>query len=259
MSVPAGLSRADKVRLIELLAEREVRAKQRKFYSYFPDEDVRDPDTGEITHHARAGYPRHLEHFAAGADYPQRLAMMANRVGKTVAGSYEVTAHLTGEYPHWWEGRRFAKPISAWAAGKTDQTTRDIIQNELLGPVIGRGPTKRLEGTGMVPGRLLDIPTWKSGIPDFVDTIRVKHVSGGWSRLGFKSFQQGRGSFEGTAQHVIWLDEEAPIDVFGECLIRTMTTDGIVILTFTPLEGITQLVKTFLQPEEIGEADDLPV
>lgn len=250
----AAASRADKERFLALLAERERRAKQRKFYSFFPDTDIVDPDTGEVLYHARAGYTKHLEHFAAGAEYSQRLFMAANRVGKTIAGSYELTCHLTGDYPHWWQGRRFTKPISAWAAGKTDETTRDIVQSELLGPVIGRGPTKRLDGTGMVPGRLLDTPTWKSGIPDFVDTIRVKHVTGGWSNLGFKSFKQGRGSFEGTAKQVIWGDEEMPSDVFGECLIRTMTTGGLIILTFTPLEGITQLVKQFLQAEEIGEA-----
>jgi phage terminase large subunit-like protein len=246
-------SRADKERLLELLAERESRSKQRKFYSFFPDADTLDPATGDVAYHARAGYTKHLEHFAAGAEYSQRLFMAANRVGKTIAGSYELTAHLTGEYPHWWEGRRFKKPIRAWAAGKTDETTRDIVQRELLGPVVGRGPTKRLEGTGMVPGRLLDMPTWKSGIPDLVDTIRVKHATGGWSLLGLKSFKQGRGSFEGTAQDVVWLDEEAPADVFGECLVRTMTTRGIVILTFTPLEGITQLVKQFYMPDELPD------
>jgi hypothetical protein len=33
--------------------------------------------------------------------------MAANRVGKTVVGAYETTVHMTGEYPAWWEGRRF--------------------------------------------------------------------------------------------------------------------------------------------------------
>ena len=254
MEAAAGSSRAAQERLLELLAEAKTRAAQRKFYSFFPDEDVLDPLTGEVAYHARAGYTKHTEHFAAGATYRQRLFMAANRVGKTIAGSYELTAHLTGEYPHWWIGRRFRKPISAWAAGETDETTRDIVQSELLGPVVGRGTTKRLEGTGMIPGRLLDLPTWKSGIPDFVDTIRVRHVpTGGWSTLGFKSFKQGRGSFQGTAKDVFWLDEEAPSDVFEECLIRTMTTGGIGILTFTPLKGITELVRQFVLPEELPD------
>ncbi len=75
------------------------------------------------------------------------------------------------------------------------------------------------------------------------------HVSGGWCTLGFKSYQQGRGSFEGTSQHGIWLDEEPPMDVYGECLIRTATTDGIIMLTFTPLAGLSEVVMGFLPAE----------
>jgi hypothetical protein len=53
--------------------------------------------------------------------------MAANRVGKTEgAGGYEMTCHLTGRYPDWWEGRRFSGPVRAWAAGKTNETTRDV-------------------------------------------------------------------------------------------------------------------------------------
>ncbi len=77
----------------------------------------------------------------------------------------------------------------------------------------------------------------------------VRHRGGGWSTLGMKSYQQGRGSFEGTEQHVIWLDEEPPMDVYGECLIRTMTTHGIIMLTFTPLEGMSQVVLHFMPAE----------
>ncbi len=83
----------------------------------------------------------------------------------------------------------------------------------------------------------------------------MRHASGGWSVLGLKAYNQGRGSFEGTAQHVIWLDEEPPMDVYGECLIRTATTDGIVMLTFTPLAGMSEVVLGFL-PAEMRPQDD---
>src|SRR6202050_1128299 len=53
-------------------------------------------------------YPKQIEFFAAGLQYKERLFMAANRVGKTVAGGFEATCHLTGRYPSWWEGRRFA-------------------------------------------------------------------------------------------------------------------------------------------------------
>jgi hypothetical protein len=39
----------------------------------------------------------------------------------------------------------------------------------------------------------------RRGVTDAVDTIRVKHVSGGVSTSGYKSFDQGREKFQGTA------------------------------------------------------------
>ena len=67
----------------------------------------------------------------------------------------------------------------------------------------------------------------------------------GISTFQIKSYDQGRIAFQGTEQEVIWLDEECPLDVYMECLIRTMTTQGIVFLTFTPLKGITEVVELF--------------
>lgn len=182
--------------------------------------------------------------------------MMANRVGKTLGlGGYEMACHLTGLYPDWWKGRRFPHAIGAWAAGKTNETTRDIIQAALLGEKVEAGSRRGVDGRGIIPGQLLGRPTWKQGVPDLVDTIRVKHVSGYWSDLGFKSYIQGRGSFEGTGKHAIWLDEEPPTDIYGECLIRTATTQGIIILTFTPLEGMSHVVMQFLPADQRPDID----
>lgn len=218
--------------------------KQRQFYDLFPDHDILDKD-GRCLVHSRDKYPKHLEFFAAGAHYRERCFLAANRVGKTTCGSFELTCHLTGIYPNWWRGKRFASPVRAWACGRRNETTRDIVQASLLGPVAYEGLRKILAGTGMVPGNLIGRVTWKRGVDDLVDLVKVKHVGGGWSTLGMKSYEQGRGSFEGTSQHVIWLDEECPMDVYGECLIRLMTTDGILLLTFTPLEGMSETVLQF--------------
>ena len=253
----ADLSRAQKIELIGLLEERKRRASRRLFYALYPDETrTWDGATNKefaegATIYARRLYPKHLEFFKAGAEYRQRCFMAANRVSKTLGGgAYEVTCHLTGLYPHWWEGRRFSHATRVWAAGKTNETTRDIVQATLLGSVKFNGPRKSVSGTGAIPGDLLADPSWKQGVQDLVDTIRVRHVSGDWSLLGLKSYQQGRGSFEGTAQHVIWEDEEPPMDIHGECLIRTATTDGIVLLTFTPLDGLTEVALGFLPADQ---------
>jgi phage terminase large subunit-like protein len=218
---------------------------QRQFYELFPDVDTIDHATGEVIIYARAKYPKHLEFFDAGRQYRERAFIAANRVGKTTAGAYEMTCHLTGIYPQWWTGRRFDHPIAAWAAGKSNETTRDIVQASLLGPVGYEDGKRVLVGTGMLPGRLIaGRPVWKKSL-DIVDRIHVLHTTGRYSVLSLKSYEQGRGSFEGTQKHVIWLDEECPEDIYGECLVRTMTTNGIVMLTFTPLEGITPVVQQF--------------
>ena len=119
----------------------------------------------------------------------------------------------------------------------------------LLGPVVYEHDRKSVAGTGLIRGDLLQTPAWKQGVPNLVDTIKVRHVTGEWSLLGFKAFKQGRSSFQGTAQHVILLDEEPPMDVYGECLIRTATTNGIIMLTFTPLLGLSKVALQFMPKE----------
>lgn len=233
---------------IAILEELQRREKQRLFYKMFPDEDI--THLGR-TIHARHKYAKHLEFFEAGAKYRERCALAANRIGKSLGmGGYETACHLTGQYPAWWPGRRFEQPIRSWAAGKTNETTRDIVQSILVGEIANREGRKGFTGTGVVPGELHGKIAWKQGVQDLADTVKVKHVSGGWSTLGFKSYQQGRGSFEGTAQDLIWLDEEPPLDVYGECLIRTATTNGLIMLTFTPLAGISETVMQFMAKNE---------
>jgi phage terminase large subunit-like protein len=228
---------AKKRELLALIELRAQRANQRKIAQYYPD-------TGPLR---RELYPKHLEFFKAGATYRERCFMAANRIGKTEgAGGYETALHLTGQYPEWWEGKRFPMPVRFWAAGKTNETTRDILQAKLFGPVAYRNGRKTVAGTGLVAADCIGAVTWKQGVADLLDTVKVRHVTGGWSTLGLKSFQQGRGAFEGTEQDGVWLDEEPPLEIYGECLIRTATTNGIVYMTFTPLDGLTETVMGFL-------------
>ena len=215
---------------------------QNRIESYYPD-------TGPLR---RELYVKHLEFFAAG-DCRERCMLAANRVGKTESvGGYELTLHLTGRYPDWWVGRRFDKPIRAWAAGDTGKTVRDIIQAKLLGPPSDPGQW----GTGLIPGDCILHTPSKPGVPDAIETITVRHVSGGTSVLQLKSYDQGRVAFQGTEQEVIWLDEEPDLDVYTECLLRLMTTNGILMSTFTPLEGLSETVMHFLPDGKLPEGEE---
>lgn len=203
------------------------------------------PDTGEFR---RELYPRHMEFFAAGDIHSERCFMAANRIGKTRAGACEMAYHLTGLYPDWWQGKRFATAIEAWAAGSSTQTTRDTLQAQLLGKPAPDAETLAGDpiglGTGMIRGSF--IADTRKGTDGAIETAWIRHVNGGISTLGFKSYHQGVKSFAGTAKHVVWVDEECPLDIYLECVTRTMTTEGIIYLTFTPLNGTTPTVLHFL-------------
>ena len=203
--------------------------------------DTRFPDEGPLR---RELYVKHLEFFRAGAVHRERLFLAGNRCAKSDTGCYEDTVHLTGDYPSWWEGRRFACPIEAWVAGDTSLTVRDILQAKLLG--------KWGEfGTGFIPRDAIVHWTAKRGVPDTVDTVFVKNIAGGVSSLGFKSYAEGRQNFQGTAKHVIHLDEEPPLDVAVECIVRTMIVPGcadggLLFITETPVNGWGEVIEMFL-------------
>lgn len=204
------------------------------WYTYYPDEG---PLRREL-------YPKHLAFFAAGAEWRQRLFLAGNRVGKSKVAAYELVCHMTGKYPAWWKGRRFPEPIEAWAAGDTGNTTRDIIQTALLGPV---QTVDSRNWCGMVPRKLVYDITRKQGIPSAVHSIFVRHVSGGVSSLDLKSYDQKREAFQGTEKQVVWADEEPPADIYGEMLMRTMTSDGLLMVTMTPLMGLTPFLAEWLE------------
>lgn len=214
------------------IAAADTRASS-KLHKYFPDEGP----------YRRELYPKHLQFFRAGKTHRTRAFVAGNRVGKSDTGAYEVAHHLTGDYPPWWEGRRFDVPTFIWAAGDTAKTVRDILQEKLLGP-------PGAPGTGMIPAHLIDHTTAKQGLADAVETVWVKHRSGGMSVVTLKSYDQRREAFQGTAQHLIWLDEEPPEDILTESIMRTAKTSdfpgGMVMLTFTPLQGLTPLILSFL-------------
>jgi phage terminase large subunit-like protein len=174
--------------------------------------------------------------------------MAANRVGKTEGGAFELTCHLTGLYPHWWVGRRFAEAGAWWVAGDTGETTRNILQAALWGP-------PEAPRTGMLPAHLIH---HKSGSETVgIDTVWVTHETGKLASVAFKSYDQGRRSFQGTSKQGIWLDEEAPSTVRAECLLRLMTTDGILLQTFTPLNGLTPGIVEYLEDAVLDTGDAL--
>ena len=219
------------------------------------------PDDGP---RRRELYERHIEHFAAGALYKARAFMAANRVGKTYSGAYETSCHATGWYPPWWTGWRVDEPGEYLVAAKYTKTLKKVPQKTLFGRAY-RGPTGRfrLKGDGMVPASAIlhDTSIFMPAAPGTLSEIglRYKDSQVEWSTLTFLSYEMGRGVFEGSEYLMAWLDEECPMEIYVEIMKRLMTTQGRMVLTWTPLDGLTDVVLSFMakdfKPPEFDEED----
>mgnify|MGYP001587165227 CR=1 FL=1 len=207
--------------------------RRNKIWSYFPD-------AGPLR---RELYAKHMEFFAAGFYYRVRLFCAANKVGKTLGAGCEVAYHATGRYPHWWKGKRFDEPVLCWIANKSAKETRDINEKALLGPP----GNLEARGTALLPSHLILSTTQKPGVPNACEFIYVRHVSGGMSTIQSKAFEAGREAFQGVPEvHVVWCDEECPKTIADECAIRTMTCGGVLMFTYTPILGMTDLTVELL-------------
>lgn len=91
-------------------------------------------------------YPKQLEFMN---DKHKVVALFGgNQSGKTTVGSAFVAYHLTGEYPSWYNGIKFDRPVMVWVAGESSTRVRDTLQEKLFGP-LGEW------GTGLIPKQTL--------------------------------------------------------------------------------------------------------
>lgn len=206
-------------------------------------------------------YSKQRAFHEAGAKFRERLLRAGNQLGKSYAGAAEAAYHATGKYPEGWNGKRFGSAGTGWCGGVTGEVTRDTIQRLLIGPVGERG-------TGLIPHRDIINVIPARGVADLADTIIVKHVDGGKSRIRLKYYEQGREKWQADTVQWVWFDEEPPEDIYYEGLTRTNATGGVVWMTFTPLLGMSNVVRRFLMepsPDRIDinmtldDAEHIPV
>jgi len=178
-------------------------------------------------------YKTQLAFFAAGSSgIHQRLLYGGNQTGKTLCCAAEVAWHLTGDYPTWWRGKRFTKPIRAWVAGESTTLVRDTLQAQLCGrDELGTG-TVALESFAKKPVMV-------AGGTGAIDTIFVTHMTDGKidgvSALSFKSFEMRREKLQSETLDLVWVDERPTEEVYSELLARTSATDGHLLVSFTPI------------------------
>ena len=219
-------------------------------------------------------YDYQKKFFESGNNFRQRLLCAGNRCGKTFSMAQEIAYHATGIYPtvetHGWEwtGHRFSKDemfaddgkatphdLLIWCVGITSDSTRKVMQKELFGTESAKVDAEI--GTGAIPREFVEL--------DFIErdgnrilVAKIKHhdkngVFDGYSTLEFRSTQQGEHVLMGATVDLIWLDEEDPhrsMEIYAQCVTRTSTTKGLIVMTATPENGMTQLLNMFVRNEE---------
>ncbi len=194
-------------------------------------------------------YPYQQKFFSASKKHKRRFLMAANRIGKTFSAALELTYHLTGEYPEWWTGHKFSKPILAWAVGITGDSTRKVMQKELFGTISAKDINSI--GSGSIPRDRIHFDTIERDGHKILNA-KIKHISGDYSTLEFRSTQQGEHVLMGATVDYIWLDEEDAYkseEIYSQCVTRTSTTGGLVTITATPENGETALTNLFMNDE----------
>jgi phage terminase large subunit-like protein len=141
-------------------------------------------------------------------------------------------------------------------AGEDAKSIRESLQPMFMGP-------SGQYGTGLLPGAHIQQIIHASGTAEMVDTVTIKSLHGGLSRLVFKSYAQERESFQASRVDVMQFDEEPPMAIYTEGLTRTMSVvpgqpNGLVICGFTPLKGLSGVVLSYVpggKPVEGPSAD----
>lgn len=227
-------NRAEALEYAKLLEEQEKRKKYRALEFFKP-------------------YPKQLDFLNLTAKKREVALIAANQSGKSYAAAGGVAQWLTGMYQPWFQGRRFDGPVNGWVAGETGQFVRDVGQRLLF----GKPGVVDLRGTGMVPRGSVD---WERGTATahgyagLFDTVQVKHKDGGTSTVRFMTYEMARERWQGETLDFIWCDEEPPLDLYIEGITRLIARSGIMICTFTPLKGRTDVVQRFMSDDDEGAA-----
>ena len=154
-----------------------------------------------------------------------RWVFGGNRSGKTECGAVEVCWLARGEHPY----RRNRASTTGWVVSVSYEVQREVAQAKIL--------------SYLNPLWIEDIVMEKGskGSPQsgIIDTIYLKNVFGGISKIGFKSCDQGREKFAGASLDYVWFDEEPPYEIYEECIMRVLDKKGDILGTMTPLKGLS--------------------
>ena len=158
-----------------------------------------------------------------GEGYREVLVMGGNRASKSEYAALKVVEKLK-------EGR--GKRV--WCLQTTEANSVEM-QQAIVWKYVPR------EYKGIKKGRVTNVSySQKNGFS------QNKFILPNGSECIFRNYAQDFGVVEGGECDLIWCDELVPLDLLGTLRYRLVTRGGILLITFTPVEGYSSVVKEFL-------------
>lgn len=150
-----------------------------------------------------------------------RIALGANRIGKSEMGAYEMALYVTGRHPV----RKSPTNGLSWIVGLDNPMIRDIDR-----PLFEK----------FMPPHWLLAP---HGRYNKQENIWYFDCEGRKWKVVFKSTEMGRDKFQGEKVDAVWIDEEPKQgeDLWKEIEARLVDRNGIFWITATPVRGTAWL------------------
>lgn len=147
-------------------------------------------------------------------DDPRKVvaAICGNRAGKTEAGCIKFLRKCNAS----------KNPGRAWVLSESYDLQKTGAQEKIL--------------EYLKPEYIKHVEYMKGDSIKQIDYINPK---GCLIKIEFKSYEQGVRKLQSAKLICVWMDEEPPEEVFDEVYTRTVDHGGQIILTFTPLKGLT--------------------
>ncbi len=208
----------DIIKKAQKLSQEIAKRKSRPIYNY---------NTGKLVHKKQLEFHK--------CQKRNRWVFGGNRTGKTECGAVEVVWLATGTHPY----RPNKKDTFGWVVSLSTKVQKEVAQEKILKYLDKSFISEIIMNSG------------KKNSPEYgvIDTIVVKNVFGGFSKISFKTCEEGREKFQGTSLDYVWFDEEPPEDIYSECVMRVLDKKGDIFGTMTPLKGQTYIYdKIYLNP-----------
>lgn len=164
-----------------------------------------------------------------------------NRAGKTELSAMYTVAVAAGS-DQWW--------VREWL--KNNDLPLDLIQPEpstVIASALSYG-----DALGYVRPKLSKFLPTGTKLSSWRAQNKAKAYLPGGGEIISMSADSGRRKYQGISCKMIWIDEECDFPIMEECLLRIIDSKGFIILSMTPLLGLSWPNDLFIMNEKKGDS-----